>query len=248
MEKFLMEDLTWTDLQELGEKKGIVLMPVGATEPHGPHLTLMCDALHAQYVAKQVAKEAIKEFPIAVTPLLAFGCSNEHSDFPGYLSLTIPTFINVITELVSCLAKHGIEKIIIINGHGGNAAALEAAVSNIRDKIGLIVGVCHWPWITHNIRPVDHGGEMETSLIMHIHPTGVYTDRISSSKQLRPQPKSHIRIPMPKLKDINPEGYIGNPSEASAELGEELVTEATRVILGYLRDIWKSDRIIGQFI
>ncbi|MHA1712501.1 MAG: creatininase family protein [Candidatus Ranarchaeia archaeon] len=248
MKRYLMQDLTWRDMEKISAQGGIVLIPVGSTEPHGPHLTLMCDALHAYAVAKRTAEKANKEFPVVVTPMLAFGCSNEHEDFPGYLSIRVPTFITVITELVSCLHRHRFDKIIIINGHGGNSAALAAAVTHIRDELGLIVGICNWTSITRDLMPVDHGGAMETSLILHVHPQGVYPDRYPAAKEMRPSPFVKLHIAMDRLKQINPEGFVGAPKDASAEQGRLLIEKASDVIVTYLREIIRKGKVIGQFI
>jgi creatinine amidohydrolase len=243
-----MEDLTWKDLEQVAKDGGIVLVPVGSTEPHGPHLTLLCDALHADAVAKRTADKSHGEFPVVVAPLLPYGCSREHRDFPGYMSPRIPTFLSVITELVTCLVDHGLTRVVLINGHGGNVAPLEAAVSHIRDELGVIVGVCHWAWLTSDLQAVDHAGVMETSLMLHIHPSGVNQAAYPPGTKGSSQSTVRFRIPMPRLKEINPEGFMGDPKEATAELGQQLVEKASDMIVEYLREVYTQGKVVGQFI
>ncbi len=142
---------------------GKVVVPVGSFEQHGPHLPLSTDSL----IAKAVAEKVAKKISAVVGPSIKIGVSPEHMGFSGTITYTSKTFKAVVTEVVESLKKHGYSQVIIINGHGGNNKSLS--------EIDLGTTVVN---LTTLIKPYDHAGEIETSIMLFAHPDLVRKGKI----------------------------------------------------------------------
>jgi creatinine amidohydrolase len=109
----------------------LVILPIGATEQHGPHLATGMDYFTVESIARQAAVIASAEIPIMVTPALPFGSSHHHFVFGGTLSLSTETYYRVLYELVESLVTDGFTTIFLLNGHGGNHELAQLAVRDI---------------------------------------------------------------------------------------------------------------------
>ena len=191
----LME-MTWRELE--GKTKAVI--PVGSIEQHGPHLPLSTDA----FIARAVSLEIARKIGGVLAPPMVTGVSQEHMDFPGTISLTPEVFLGKIRDVCNSLLKHGFKEIILINGHGGNRKALESLkMKNVRyvDIIG-------------KIKNYDHAGEIETSLMLHIHPELVRKKLIKKHEFTFPGKKQWKTI------DYSKSGVLGDPTKASPEKGK----------------------------
>jgi len=177
-----------------------VVFAVGSIEQHGPHLPLLTDSIIAEAVACEVAKR----FGAVLGPTLQVGVSPEHMGFPGTLTLTPKTFKAVVGELAKSLRMHGFKEVIIINGHGGNNRAL-AGMKGVR-----VVN------LTECLKPYDHAGEVETSLIMHIRPELVDRGRIRKHEFKWPGKKG-----WEDTREFSKSGVLGDPTTASEEKGRQ---------------------------
>src|SRR5579859_4408067 len=108
-----------------------VVLPTAATEQHGPHLPILTDCLCCETIALRAAERAAPDAPITVAPLLPYGSSHHHLDFPGVMSLTGETFTRALVELCRTLAASGFRRIFLLNGHGGNEEAIRTVTREV---------------------------------------------------------------------------------------------------------------------
>ena len=198
------------------EERPLLLVPVGSTEQHGPHLPLSTDAMVAHAVAGQAAAVLIAEGQtVRVAPTLGYGASGEHEDFPGTISIGQEALELMLVELARSACRW-CEGLIFVNGHGGNLAPLMRAVSRLRNEGHAVA------WTSCDLPEADaHAGRTETSLMQHLAPWAVRID-LAEPGVTRP-----IRDLMPELKArgvraVSPNGVLGDPTAASPELGRTL--------------------------
>ncbi len=169
---------TWSTVAALDKTKGVVILAIGAVEQHGHHLPLLTDTL----IVNRMLDAALDALPDEVAawalPTLPYGNSNEHTGFPGTISLSAQTLMNVLHDIARSLAGAGFRRLAFLNGHGGNNALLEMMAREIRASTGLLC-FCLQPalfmeppfTISDEERRLGfHGGELETSLLLTIAP------------------------------------------------------------------------------
>ena len=137
----LFEELTRVELREIAPA-ALAVLPVGATEQHGPHLPSGTDAMHAEHVARAAAAQIAARTPVVVTPTLAFGSSPHHLPFGATLSLTSQTFSSVLHDLCTSLIGTGFRQIFILNGHGGNHELIQIVARDLAlaDPVSVAAG------------------------------------------------------------------------------------------------------------
>jgi mycofactocin system creatininase family protein len=205
-------DLAWPDVPP----RAILLVPTGSYEQHGPHLPLHTDTTIAVAVAQQAGHVLAAIGPVLVAPALAFGASGEHQDFPGTVSMGTVALHAVIIELVRS-ASTWAGRTVFVNGHGGNLTALRTAVALLRGE-GHDAG-----WVPCAVPGGDaHAGHTETSLMLHLAPHEVRTDRVVAGNT---QPLHRL---MPALvadgvRALSPTGVLGDPRGATAEAGASML-------------------------
>lgn len=171
--QFLWEQLRAPELEKLAEEGAIVMIPMGAIEQHGAHLPVSTDTILAQWISQRAAKEmSDKGIPVIIAPSFVIANSIHHMHFPGSLSLTPRTFMEVLEEQCVAIAAQGFRKIAIVNGHGGNTAPIDVALIDINRKLGFPVynvpytaGIDESPFLDEQTC-MNHSGEVETSLIL----------------------------------------------------------------------------------
>lgn len=228
MKRIFIPEMTWTEVRDLLPKTQVGIIPTGSTEQHGPHLPLQSDITFCLYLCK---KAAVDTYPLAlVSPPVAIGLSKHHMKFAGTLSLTPETFINVIYEIAASLQHHGITKVAIINGHGGNQNAIKIAAKTIYDRLNMAAAsLSYWDLLPTEVAqkvvetPVPgHSCEFETSLSYVIQPelirnnAIVDSDHIKLNRYQKLMAKSSIEICSTGVPR-------GDPRLASREKGEQLI-------------------------
>lgn len=169
-----LSNMPWWEAEEKFKESNLVIVPVGATEQHGLHLGLGADWIQAWTFANKVGQKTGK----VVLPVLPYGVSGHHKEFPGVMTLTEDTYKKVIFELLTCLNRNGITHVVFVNGHGGNTAALIAAAKEARDEYGMLCSMCDW-WTAWEHRKIfgqgfeAHGGYAETSFMLASRPEAV---------------------------------------------------------------------------
>jgi creatinine amidohydrolase len=260
-ERFL-ERMTWPEVQvALEEGVAAALVPVGTTEQHGPHMPLDTDCFIARSLCARAAELAESEgVSLLVAPTLNVTLSWYHMQFPGSMRLSTTTFFSVFREVCDSLHHHGIEHLVAVNGHGGNAAALTVAVNHYFETTGRRVFLAQWWDLANDVLaevegPLIHAEEAETSLAMALgqrveldRATRDAYDRGAAVKEaglpwtalgryeMRPKGPGVV-VPMDMLRDITSSGVVGDATRASRELGERMVAAVVPRIVQVCKDL-----------
>ncbi len=229
---FLWGELSWPEAKKRLERVDIALLPVGAVEQHGPHLPLDTDAFDAEYLAKRVAEACSHPKPF-VLPVISFGVSYHHNEFPGTIAISNDTLSRLVYEIGMSVAKDGIKKLVIINGHGGNDPALNYAAQMINKDARIFIAVDSGETSDVDIEKITetpndvHAGEIETSTSLAIRPDLVKMERAVklvpefSSRYLNFSSQRGISWHAYTNK-ISESGVMGDPTIASPEKGEKI--------------------------
>ncbi|MDB5215274.1 MAG: Creatininase family protein [Myxococcaceae bacterium] len=240
-----LEDLTWPEIEaHLAAGRRTVVVPLGATEQHGPHMPLAVDA----WVAEAIASRFCARIPEALqAPTVCLGCSDEHMAFAGTLSISTPTLIGLVGDVITSLVKHGFDHVVVFSAHGGNDAALAAAESSLRDQaspaaLTVVHGIdaigCLWKEESERAGAPPgaaghHAGEFETSIIAALRPDAIRWNELRKGISGDvPEPQTLF---YPSLRDHAPEGVVGDPSQASADRGEIYLQAWTTFIVDAYR-------------
>lgn len=135
MKAFILEEMIWPEVKEVLSYIKAAIIPLGSCEQHGPNTTFATDTARAYSFSKRIAEDMGKE--VLVCPPVAYGISMHHMMFEGTVTLTNETYIRVLEDISIALSKHGIRKIIFLNGHGGNNGALNAAINDLKYKYDI---------------------------------------------------------------------------------------------------------------
>lgn len=208
---------TWTELEpeEEGAGGNLLILPLGATEQHGPHLPVDTDSVIAAALASRAA-ERIEGAVVA--PTLPYGASGEHQAFPGTLSIGQAALELLLLELCRS-ASARFHRVLLLSAHGGNSEPLATAVARLRSEWHEVI-----PW-SPRWGGDAHAGRTETSLMLALDPVRVRLERAIAGN---PAPLSEL---LPELRSggvraVAPNGVLGDPAGATAEEGRELLKEA----------------------
>jgi creatinine amidohydrolase/Fe(II)-dependent formamide hydrolase-like protein len=254
--KHLKKDFIWANMSwpEAEEKLKIVdtaLLPTGAIEQHGPHLPLDVDAADADYLAKSVAEACSDPKPL-VLPLISYGVSYHHQEFKGTISLTNDTLARMVYEIGMDVARQGIKKLIIINGHGDNAPTLSYAAQMINRDAKIFVAVDTGETSDIDLEefvetPNDvHAGELETSTTLAIRPELVNM-KLAQKEVLKFSSRylnysSSRGIPWYSYtKKISESGVMGNPTKANAKKGKKMWEIMIAHLVAFVEDVKQMD-------
>ena len=212
----------------------LAVVPVGATEQHGPHLPLDTDTLLATAVAEAIVARTPGTL---VGPVIGLGCSSHHLAFPGTVSLSVPAFVAMAVEVSRSLAAAGFT-VVLLNSHGGNRAPLGVASIELTGEGIRAYSFTYWDLLEDVVaeelgRPeaCGHACALETSLMQHLHPDSVRESLIPPDGTPPTWPDPHmfsrdvIQVVRP-FEELNPNGVIGEPSLATPELGRRLFDAA----------------------
>jgi creatinine amidohydrolase/Fe(II)-dependent formamide hydrolase-like protein len=231
-QRHLWGQLTWPEARQRFEQVDIALLPVGSIEQHGPHLPLDTDAFDANYLALRVAEACSNPKPL-VLPCLSYGVAYHHEDFKGTVSISNDTLSKLVYDIGISLARNGIKKLVIINGHGGNSPALNYAAQMINRDAHIFVCVDTGETSDVDVyslveTPNDvHAGEIETSAALAVRPHLVNMDLARrevpefSSRYLDFTSKRGVSW-YAYTRKISQSGVMGDPTKASAEKGNKI--------------------------
>jgi len=243
-------DLTGPQVGQLLSDRSIVVQPLGAIEQHGPHLPLSTDSLVATAVAEATVAEVGDELDVWLLPTLEYTKSNEHAWSPGTVWLSATTLLAVLDDIGRCIATTPVKRLVFLNGHGGNSALLNVANRELRLAHGLMTFLTHpgVPPDQGGTSPADelgmgvHGGTDETSIMLHLAPHLVNMDlaerRVPETLAMNHYVRFGGRVGFGWMSnDFFADGYIGDPTVATAELGKQLFEGAVRGFGEALREI-----------
>ncbi|WP_316978630.1 creatininase family protein [Shumkonia mesophila] len=240
-------DLSQTAFPAAGD--AVAMLPLAAVESHGPHLPLGTDGLIVEGIlARAAAADGGRDRRVLRLPALWLGASAEHADRPGTLSVEPEALVGQIVAAAQGLALAGVRRVVLFNGHGGNAAAAAMAALRLRTRFGMLAVNVHW--LDFGLPPglaapgpmaADiHGGWIETSAILHLAPHLVGGDAIASPPPRRPAPMLFPSGPIAwgwKTDDLAAGGWIGRPDLATPEIGKALVEHAAEQTVKLLEEV-----------
>lgn len=245
-----LADLSGPEVERRLSAQSILVQPLGAIEQHGPHLPLSTDLLIATAVAEAAVAEVGEEVEAWLLPPLAYTKSNEHAWSQGTIWLSATTLLSVLDDIGRSVAMTAARRLVFMNGHGGNSTLVGTANRELRLHHGLMT------FLTHPGVPPDqggrsaegehgmgvHGGTDETSVMLHLAP-----HLVDMSQAQRRIPQGLIGNTYVKFggrvsfgwlsNDFFDDGYIGDPTAATAEYGKELFEGSVSAFCDALREI-----------
>lgn len=248
-----MSELTWEEIRRIGDAGGMIVLPIGSFEQHGPHLPVKTDTFLAGLIAEAALESLDPDLNIVVAPTFWAGASQHHLPFFAF-SLKEQTLIDVLTQLGTSAAEAGFKRFFILNGHGGNSAPIMVALKTIRNQKPelLTAAADYWRLSAEDIRRVRdsvpggiaHGGELETSLMMHLDADSVRADKIEATLPTWPREfildlvdSGSVTIGIDKWQRISEKGALGDPQKASVEKGalffKGIIDSVARSILAF---------------
>ena len=253
MRKLHWFDLTSRDFQRLDPERTVVVLPIAATEQHGPHLSVGTDSIIAQGMCDTVMKKLPAHLDVLFLPVQTVGKSNEHLRDPGTITLTAQTLISAWTEIGESVARAGLRKLVMVNSHGGNVEVQGIVARELRMRCQMLVAQTAWRRLgvpsglfsdTENNFGI-HGGDFETSVMLHFAPTRVNMaeaqDFVPKSigyaqefKQLRVTGFTSMAW---IAEDNHPEGVAGEAHLATADKGRQAVEFQTDRFIELLEDV-----------
>jgi creatinine amidohydrolase len=256
------EDLVTTDLGRFDPENVVAVLPVAAVEQHGPHLPLGTDALICDAILDSALARLDPAAAVLRLPTQRVGHSPEHTGFPGTLSLRAETVLALWTEIGRSVAAAGIRKLLLFNSHGGQAALVDILAQALRSEASMTVARCSYyrfplpkGWVAERERRFGlHGGQVETSLMLHIAPHLVRLDRTRDfASSAEPWEAAHRGLQVEgetgigwRAEDLNREGVTGDASSASAELGARLLEHFAARVAAVLEDLRRFPLVSGD--
>ena len=257
-------DLTTRDFAERDMERVVAILPVGAVEQHGPHLPVRVDAaINAGIVARAVDLMP-DDLPALVMPAMPVGKSNEHLAYPGTLSLPYDVLGRVWFELGKCAWRAGVRRIIFWNSHGGQPQVMEIVCRELRVELEMFAVAASWfrtidcadLYSAEERRHGIHGGESETSVMLHLHPDLVQMDHAADFRPSSMALQAHGSILTPEggvgfgwqAQDLHPAGVAGNAAAADAARGREEVERAARALVRLATEVaaYPLSALIGK--
>lgn len=239
----------------------IAVLPLGATEQHGPHLPFETDTIIAQGIVDRLIAALPADLPVTVLPVEPIGYSIEHMDVSGTRTLAFEEAVNRWLAIAADLHDKGIHKLVLLNAHGGNSPLLIIVATEARVRFDILVVATSWTRfgippevVSPEAKAIDiHGGDIETSVMLALRPDLVdmaKAENFPSRQSDFATRYKHLRAYGPhafgwKMSDLNPQGVAGNAGAATAEKGEKLLSHAVNGLIELLQDMHAFD--VGDF-
>lgn len=249
-------DLTSQDLLSIDATRTVVVLPLGATEQHGPHLPLSVDTVLVEGVIQAALEHLSDDDPVSILPTQSVGLSTEHTAFPGTLTLSPQTVIQQWCDIGASVARAGVKKMVLFNAHGGHVGLMDVVARELRAQHGLLVYSSSWYQlpldvaVTQLFSPEEHrfgihAGDIETSMMLALAPEWVRMDLAQNFASASQPRAAHYPVlgngKSAKLgwhmQDYNPQGAVGNASAATAEKGRALLKTAGEQLAKLLKEM-----------
>jgi creatinine amidohydrolase len=247
----------WPDIAEQDAARWIAVLPLAATEQHGPHLPLRTDVLIAEAYLERVRGLLPDSIPATFLPIEEIGISTEHTDYPGTLTLPADVALKQWAAIGERVARAGIRKLVMVTSHGGNSAAMTIVAQDLRAQHGLLAVTTGWSrfgapeglFTAEELRHGIHGGAVETSIMLARYPNDVRKEAIANFVPSSIAIENNFRWlsthrPAPlawQAQDLHPSGAAGDATQASAEKGERLLDHGARAFCELLEDVDNFD-------
>jgi creatinine amidohydrolase len=255
-EKYVYGDLTWPEVNYAVGQGKVILLPVGSTEQHGPHLPIDVDNLISNSVCMQAGRQAPRL--VLVAPQISYGYNLHALDYPGTMHVGYEHLIGTCLDLCKCFAYHGFKRIVILSGHGGNSAALELASRRaILETDALVTSFTWWSVlpaeflasVRQSVFPggAGHAGEIETSVYLHLAREKVqmekardhiawYNSRGTLSFQWGDLFGSGPVSVFERTSTFTEDGTFGQATLATAEKGKLIFDQAVSRLVGFVKE------------
>jgi creatinine amidohydrolase len=245
MPRLLLHEITRQEAASRS-KNALVVLPVGATEQHGPHLPLGTDFLIVEHVARAAADEARRSIDVLLAPTLQFGSSHHHLPFGGTISLSTERYVGALSDMTQSLIESGFRRVFILNGHGGNHEIIQLVVRDLSLKHAVNLGAAsYWDLARDALaehepdvkgRLPGHAGIFETSVIMALRP-----DLVDSALPHRSDEElARTVVPAVPFRAERHgfwwsiDGYTDSPDQAQPDLGQRLLQLIIPTVLAAL--------------
>ncbi|MCW5652030.1 MAG: creatininase family protein [Ramlibacter sp.] len=249
-------DLTTRDFAGLDPVSTVAVLPVAATEQHGPHLPLSVDQTLVDGVVAAALPQLPAELPALFLPTQAVGYSPEHAAFAGTLTLSFETVTRTWIELGECVARAGVRKLLLFNSHGGQVSLMDVVARELRNRCDLIVYSASWYSLplgaeVEGLFSADehrfgiHAGAIETSMMLALRPQQVVMAQarsFASTSQARAGQYPVLGNGRSAklgwaMQDYNPAGAVGDAAAATADKGRRLIEAAARQLSALLQEV-----------
>jgi creatinine amidohydrolase len=250
-------DIHWPDVSGAAPTRWIAVLPLAATEQHGPHLPVGTDVMIAQAYLARVRELLPDNIPATFLPVQPVGISTEHIDYPGTLTLPSEVALQSWMALGESVARAGIKKLVMVTSHGGNSAAMTLVAQDLRARHGLLAVTTAWLrlnaaeglFAAEELRHGIHGGAVETSIMLarykhHVRIEEIADFRPTSIAMENDYRRLSAHRPAPfawQAQDLHPSGAAGDATAASADKGERLLDHGARAFCELLADVEKFD-------
>lgn len=247
MASVLWQELTAEELREKAARDAVVVLPVASMEQHGPHLPVGVDTILCSGVCRLAAERA-GDVEVVVAPTLWCGMAEHHMAFGGTFTFDIPTYRAVLLALLKSLERHGFHRVVIVNGHGGNIAALAAFLPDFARETSLSIRATTYfllaqeamaPFMDDQVS-VLHACEVETSLMMVLAPETVRQERLGEAFGMLGADLTALTRPTvgeyKPFREMTQTGVIGDARNATAEKGRAFLDAAADALARLLSD------------
>jgi creatinine amidohydrolase len=243
----------WPDMAGSDPARWIAVLPLAATEQHGPHLPLGTDVMIGEAYLARVRELLPANIPATFLPQQTTGISTEHIHYPGTLTLPADVALKTWTVLGEGVAYAGIKKLVIVTSHGGNSAAMSLVAQELRAQYALFVVTTSWSRLcaaerlfsAEEVRHGIHGGAVETSIMLARYPESVRQEAIADFRPASVAMEKDYRWlsaqrPAPfawQAQDLHESGAMGDATKASAAYGEQLLDHGARAFCELLEEV-----------
>ncbi|MFT5447274.1 MAG: creatinine amidohydrolase [Gammaproteobacteria bacterium] len=240
------QDLTSAQLRTVCAQRTVAVLPLAAVEQHGPHLPLGTDALINDGVLRRCIQQVSSDLSMLVLPAMNVGDSLEHSDFHGTLSIDSQVLMQSWLDIGRSVARAGVHKLVLFNSHGGQLPLVDLVAVRLRAEQAMLVarvntfrlGVPDGSFSRDELAHGIHGGEVETSLMLHLHPELVRREQLRDFESLGADWATQDRllgVEKPAgigwmAQDLNAQGVCGNAAAADAVRGERLLEHLAQAV------------------
>lgn len=247
--------LTWQQIEQMPNKDNVVIIqPIGAIEQHGPHLPIAVDSAISLGVLGKALEQLGADIPAYALPCLYYGKSNEHSGFPGTITLSASTLLSVIREMAVSIYRSGFRKLILMNSHGGQPQILEIAARDLHEEHPDFSIFPLFTWrVPHNAGDLltaqekeygIHAGDAETSIMLSLLPEQVQMDKAIREYPHGLPEKSLLdmegKLPFAWLtRELSKSGVMGDATVASQEKGDRILQSVADGWVQVIQDVYK---------
>lgn len=246
-----------SEVDKAAARDWIAVLPLAATEQHGPHLPFETDTMIAQAYLARVRELLPDDLPVTFLPIEPVGISTEHLAWPGTQTLTTDVALAKWMALGDTIAEAGLRKLVVVTSHGGNSVAMALIAQDLRAKHDMLAVTTSWSrfgapdglFSADELRFGIHGGGVETSIMLAAFPDQVRRESVANFESAEKEMTTEFRWlsagrPAPfawAMQDLNPAGAVGDATKATAEKGRALIDHGARAFVELLTDVRKFD-------